>query len=202
MVAAAGGRWAALYNDAKEYFADGGIQLDKYLILKVSSVVAGALMILAGMIGSSALFLGGGFAYFIGSLYAIAFGVLVQVIEIKNKYGDPPERIKPLYKLLDFYLKFLTLQRGKGLFYMGVGLLCFYIAPEARESSWFGSWGAMNVSAIALAAVGCVHTFKVVVEKQAPAVNGGEAGMRPAGDELDFSSPMDFSSSTYPARKP
>ncbi|KAL1521042.1 hypothetical protein AB1Y20_022597 [Prymnesium parvum] len=96
MVAAAGGRWAALYNDAKEYFADGGIQLDKYLILKVSSVVAGALMILAGMIGSSALFLGGGFAYFIGSLYAIAFGVLVQVIEIKNKYGDPPERIKPL----------------------------------------------------------------------------------------------------------
>mmetsp|Transcript_13681 Transcript_13681/g.32693 ORF Transcript_13681/g.32693 Transcript_13681/m.32693 type:complete len:188 (+) Transcript_13681:44-607(+) len=119
MVAAAGGRWAALYNDAKEYFADGGIQLDKYLILKVSSVVAGALMILAGMIGSSALFLGGGFAYFIGSLYAIAFGVLVQVIEIKNKYGDPPERIKPLYKLLDFYLKFLTLQRGKGLFYMG-----------------------------------------------------------------------------------
>lgn len=43
----------------------------------------------------------------------------VQVIEIKNKYSEPPERIKPFHKLLDIYLKFLMLQRGKGLFYMG-----------------------------------------------------------------------------------
>lgn len=133
------GRLSALYNDAKEYFADGGITLDKHLILKVSTILAGLFLIVAGIIGSSAIVLGGGFVYFVGSLYAIVWGVLVQastpgpentsdhqatcillqIIEIKNKFGEPPERIKPFHRLLDFYLKFLMLQRGKGLFYMG-----------------------------------------------------------------------------------
>jgi len=192
------GRWAKLYSDTKEYFADGGISVDKHLILKVSTVASGAFLILAGIIGTSAIVLGGGFAYIVGSLYAIIFGLLVQVIEIKNKFGEPPERIKPFHRLIDVYLKFLTLQRGKGLFYMGVGLLCFFIAPNVK-AGWVGRWGVMNVSSMALAAVGGAHTFQVVVEKPGPSVGGSEAGVRPAED-LDFSSPMDFSS-PYPGRE-
>ena len=48
-----------------------------------------------------------------------AFVPCAQVVEVKNKFGEPPDRIKPFYQLVDVYLKFLTLQRGKGLFYMG-----------------------------------------------------------------------------------
>ena len=84
-----------------------------------------------------------------------------QVIEIKNKHGEPPDRIKPFYQMIEVYIKFLTLQRGKGLFYMGVGLLTFFIAPDYGKTSWFGSWGVMNVSSLALAAVGGLHTFQV-----------------------------------------
>ena len=57
--------------------------------------------------------------------------------------------------------EFLALQRGKGLFYMGVGLLTFFIAPNYEKTGWLGSWGVMNVSSLALAAVGGVHTFRV-----------------------------------------
>jgi len=194
------GRFAKLYSDTKDYFADGGIVLDKRTILKVSTVGSGCFLILAGILGTSSLILGGGLTYFVGCLYAIIFGLLVQVIEIKNKFGEPPDRIKPFYQLVDIYLKFLTLQRGKGLFYMGVGLLCFFIAPSGTGSAGiFGRWGVMNFSSMLLAAVGGAHTFQVVTEKPGPSAAGGEGGVRPA-EELDFSSPMDFSS-PYPGRE-
>ena len=44
---------------------------------------------------------------------------------------------------------------------MGVGLLTFFIAPNYEKTGWLGSWGVMNVSSLALAAVGGVHTFRV-----------------------------------------
>ena len=34
----------------------------------------------------------------------------LQVIEIKNKYGETPARIKVFYQWIDVYVKFLTLQ--------------------------------------------------------------------------------------------
>ena len=71
-------RLISLYNDTKEYFADGGIQFDKPTMLKISSVLAGAFLIVAGTLGTSSLVLGTGFVYFIGSLYAIVFGLMVQ----------------------------------------------------------------------------------------------------------------------------
>lgn len=35
---------------------------------------------------------------------------LWQVVEIKDKHGEPPVRIKVFYTWIDMYLKFLTLQ--------------------------------------------------------------------------------------------
>ena len=73
-------RLSELTQDIKEWFADGGIQLDQPSMLKAASIFAGLFLVLAGIVGSSAIILGGGFSYFVGSIYAIIFGVLVQVI--------------------------------------------------------------------------------------------------------------------------
>jgi len=192
---------AALYADIKEWFADGGIELDRPSMLKAGSIFSGGFLIIAGIIGTTAI-LTFDLRYLVGSLYAIVFGMMVQVLEIKNKYGESPVRLKVFYEWINMYVKFLTLQRGKGAFYLGVGLLTFFIGPNMGQSSWTGQWGVMNIAALMLAVVGWVHTFKLVAEKGAPGAGAGAAasGVRPANDELDFSSPMDFSS-PYPSHQ-
>ena len=72
---------AALAADIKEWFRDGGIELDARSLLKASTIFAGVFLIVAGIMGTSAIFPGveGGFSYIIGSMYAIVFGILVQV---------------------------------------------------------------------------------------------------------------------------
>jgi len=49
---------------------------------------------------------GGGFVYFIGSLYTIFFGLLVVVVEVKDKTAP----VSAAYDWLHVYLKFLTFQ--------------------------------------------------------------------------------------------
>ena len=61
--------------------------------------------------------------------------------------------VSAAYHWVDAYLKFLTLQRGKGAFYWGVGLLICFIAPDGSSS-----WGFNNVAALILAILGFVHT--------------------------------------------
>lgn len=41
------------------------------------------------------MFLGGGFAYFIGSLYAIVFGLMVVVVELKKSERCDPRARRP-----------------------------------------------------------------------------------------------------------
>ena len=45
----------------------------------------------------------------------------------------------------------VLLQRGKGMFYLGVGLLVFFMAPDSLEKSMAGSWGINNVAALVIA---------------------------------------------------
>ena len=81
------------------------------LLLKLISLGAGVFLVVAGILGSTAPILGGGLVYFIGALYAIIFGLIVLVVEMKDKAPI----ISVAYGLLDKYLKFLTLQvRSEG----------------------------------------------------------------------------------------
>ena len=61
---------------------------------------------MAGILGCTSLVLGGGFTYFVGSLYAIIFGAIVVVVEVKDK----TRMVTAAYEWIDRYLKFLTLQ--------------------------------------------------------------------------------------------
>jgi hypothetical protein len=92
------------------------------------------------------------------------------------------------------YLKFLTAQRGKGLFYLGVGILVLFMKPNSEQMS---GWGINNVAALVLAIVGSFHGFKIIREEEAhlgPGAADPAAGLRPAGD-CDFSAPLAVGSS-------
>ena len=123
-------------------------------VLKAASVVSGAFLSLAGVVGLTGI-LQGDIVYFVGSLYAIFFGFLVLVLEMRDKVTA----FSAAYYTVDVYLKFMTFQRGKGMFYWGVGLLILYIGPVGTSA-----WGLNNVAALCLAIVGALHTFKIVRE--------------------------------------
>jgi hypothetical protein len=118
-------------------------------LLKFFSMGGGLFLIVAGVIGLSGI-LYGDLVYFVGSIYAILFGCTVLVVELRDKVP----LVSAAYQLIDVYVKFMTLQRGKGLFYLGVGLLVFYIAPMTASSHW----GLNNVAALFLAIIGFSHT--------------------------------------------
>ena len=125
--------------------------------LKSFSIVTGIFLIIAGIFGTTELFKS--LLYFVGSLYAIIFGLVVLVIELYKLTDSLPTLIKTLsapikrvYDLIDIYLKFLTLQRGKGLFYCGVGVLVFFIGTGD------GGWGLNNAAAMLLFIDGGIHT--------------------------------------------
>ena len=122
------------------------------VLLKAMSLGAGAFLIFAGIWGSSmTLVMGGGFVYFVGAIYAVLFGLIVLTVEIKDKTNA----ISKFYHWIDTYLKFLTLQRGKGAFYLGVGLLVCFMSPSGSSQP---AVGVNNVAAIFLAVVGFLHT--------------------------------------------
>ena len=69
------------------------------------------------------------------------------------------------------------------MFYLGVGLLVFFMAPAdvavktedggvAYTHSFFGRWGVNNVAALFLAIVGAIHALHVVRDDSA-APGGG-----------------------------
>ena len=125
--------------------------------LKSLSIFTGIFLIIAGIFGTTELFKS--LVYFVGSLYAIIFGLVVLVIELYKLTDSLPTLIKTLsapikrvYDLIDIYLKFLTLQRGKGLFYCGVGVLVFFIGTGD------GGWGLNNAAAMLLFIDGGIHT--------------------------------------------
>jgi len=133
-------------------------------LLKGLSITAGLFLLVAGTVGLSAIiFLQ--LVYFIGSFYTIFFGFLVLTVELRDKVPF----LSVAYHWIDVYLKFLTVQRGKGAFYWGVGLLVLFIGPDGSSK-----WGLNNVAALFLALVGFLHTFKIISEG-APALGPGEA---------------------------
>tara|TARA_B110001452_G_scaffold234413_1_gene212695 strand:+ start:1127 stop:1429 length:303 start_codon:yes stop_codon:yes gene_type:complete len=73
--------------------------------IKGLSLFTGGLLIIAGIFGLSAI-IDLDLLYVVGSLYAIIFGLLVLVVEIK----DRTPIITRSYLWIDTYLKFLTLQ--------------------------------------------------------------------------------------------
>ena len=84
-------------------------------------------------------------------------------------------------------------QRGKGIFYLGVGLLVLFMSAKTTSTSTTGAsittnyWGVNNVAALFLAIVGFLHTFYVIREKGSHLGPGLTANMAPS-DGLDFSS--------------
>ena len=74
------------------------------LTLKALSIFTGLFLIIAGIFGTSEFF--ESLIYFVGSLYSIVFGLLVLVIEAKDKVP----KFKLAYEWIDVYLKFLTVQ--------------------------------------------------------------------------------------------
>lgn len=120
-------------------------------------------MLVAGTVGLSAIVFMQ-LVYFIGSIYTIFFGFLVLTVEMRDKVP----LLSVAYNWIDIYLKFLTIQRGKGAFYWGVGLLVLFIGPDGSST-----WGLNNVAALFLALVGFLHTFKIISES-APALGPGE----------------------------
>ena len=110
-------------------------------------------------------------------------------VELKDK----TRLVSAAYGWIDKYLKFLTLQvrlkfysihrafllsthtasvllspsqRGKGIFYLGVGILVFFMAPDGK-STWVGKWGVTNVAAMVLAIVGGMHTLYIIRDDSA-----------------------------------
>jgi len=146
--------------------------------LKSLSIFTGVFLIIAGIFGTTELFKS--LVYFVGSLYAIIFGLIVLVIELYKLTDSLPALIKTLsapikrvYDLIDIYLKFLTLQRGKGLFYCGVGVLVFFIGTGD------GGWGLNNAAAMLLFIDGGIHTLKLVKETGPAQVEGMAAVFPP-----------------------
>jgi len=135
------------------------------VLLKSLSLLTGLALLTAGVVGLSAIFFLQ-LVYFVGSIYTIFFGSLVLVVELRDKLP----LVSALYSLVDRYLKFLTLQRGKGGFYLCVGLLVLYIGPDGTSH-----WGLNNVAALFLAVVGFLHFFRIVKES-APALGPSDSG--------------------------
>mmetsp|Transcript_46514 Transcript_46514/g.101050 ORF Transcript_46514/g.101050 Transcript_46514/m.101050 type:complete len:216 (-) Transcript_46514:146-793(-) len=133
-------------------------------LLKALSLLSGAFMIVAGIIGCSFI-LYFQIVYFIGSLYTIIFGLTVLTLELRDKLRV----MSAVYCWIDIYLKFLTLQRGKGAFYWFVGLLILFISPDGTEH-----WGPNNCAALVLAFVGFLHTFLIIKETE-PVLGPGAA---------------------------
>ena len=142
--------------------------------LKSLSIFTGVFLIIAGIFGTTELF--ASLVYFVGSLYAIIFGLVVLVIELyklTDSLPIPPIKapIKKAYDLIDIYLKFLTLQRGKGLFYCGVGVLVFFIGTGD------GGWGLNNAAAMLLFIDGGIHTCAALsYHHSSPAPQGAHTG--------------------------
>ena len=133
--------------------------------LKSLSIFTGVFLIIAGIFGTTELLRS--LVYFVGSLYAIIFGLVVLVIELyklTDSLPIPPIKapIKKVYDLIDIYLKFLTLQRGKGLFYCGVGVLVFFIGTGD------GGWGLNNAAAMLLFIDGGIHTCAALSYRRPP----------------------------------
>ena len=140
------------------------------VVLKLLSTLTGAFLTLAGIVGLSAILLGQTI-YAVGSLYAIFFGLLTLVLEARDKMP----LTTALYQLVDVYLKFMTFQRGKGMFYLAVGLLVLYIGPDGTHA-----WGLNNVAALILAIIGSIHTFKVIREEDPKLGPGADVEGPPA----------------------
>ena len=156
------------------------------MLLKVLSLSAGGFLIIAGVVGAlSAPFTYGGPVYVIGALYAIVFGLVVTTVEVKDK----SRHISAAYDWIDRYLKFLTLQRGKGCFYLGVGLLVVFMDPSGNDANGRPiviKFGITNISALVLAVVGVLHAFRIIKETGSHLGPGQER----AADGLDFNQPI------------
>ena len=140
--------------------------------LKGFSILSGCFLLVAGVVAAVWCilhFFHLDFSYLVCSLYTIFFGLLVLVIEVKDK----TRVFAAAFDWIDFYLKFLTFQRGKGMFYACVGLLVFFIGPSGENND--GShWGVNNVAALLLATIGFLHTFKVIKEAPTGGLGPGE----------------------------
>ena len=79
-------------------------------ILRALALSAGAFLVVTGVIGLSAIAFGE-LVYFVGSIYTIIFGLTALVVEVKHKLP----LVGIAYEWIDTYLKFLTVQRGKGV---------------------------------------------------------------------------------------
>jgi len=159
-------------------------------LLKFTSIFGGLFLVLAGIIGLTGIFQGQ-IVYFVGSLYAIIFGCTVLIVEVRDKVP----MVSAAYQQIDVYLKFMTLQRGKGLYYLGVGLLVLYIGPDGTSS-----WGLNNVAALLLAIIGVSHTFKLIKESDPVLGPGNDVPLAPGAD---FSSTRsDWGNMVAAANKP
>mmetsp|Transcript_806 Transcript_806/g.1457 ORF Transcript_806/g.1457 Transcript_806/m.1457 type:complete len:184 (-) Transcript_806:25-576(-) len=143
----------------------------KLVLLKLLSLATAIFLVVAGVIGACSVIFGGGFVYFIGSLYTIFFGLLVVVVEVKDKTAP----VSAAYDWLHVYLKFLTFQRGKGTFYLGVGLLLFFIGPACTSFCI----GVVNLAAMCLIAVGLLHTIRLIKEESSTVGVVDDSGMLP-----------------------
>uniref|UniRef100_A0A6T0BU72 Uncharacterized protein n=1 Tax=Chrysotila carterae TaxID=13221 RepID=A0A6T0BU72_CHRCT len=136
-------------------------------LLKCLSLTSGLFLLVAGIVGLSAIFFLQ-IIYFIGSFYTIFFGLLVLTLELRDRLP----LISAAYSWIGIYLKFLTLQRGKGAFYWGVGLMVLFISPDNTSK-----WGLNNVAALVLAFVGFLHTFMIIKDPD-PALSPGDSEFR------------------------
>lgn len=93
------------------------VRTDQLLLLKLVSLCTGAFLVFAGLTGACSIWLGGGFVYFIGSLYTVFFGSVVLVLEVKDKSRP----VSAAYGWLSTYLKFVTFQ---ALFTLSLAVLC------------------------------------------------------------------------------
>ena len=66
----------------------------KLVLLKLLTTATGAFLVVAGILGSTAIFTGDGFVYFIGSVYTVFFGTVVLVLELS-------EMIREMFELLE-----------------------------------------------------------------------------------------------------
>mmetsp|Transcript_2243 Transcript_2243/g.6799 ORF Transcript_2243/g.6799 Transcript_2243/m.6799 type:complete len:242 (-) Transcript_2243:290-1015(-) len=123
------------------------------IVVKLFTLASGIFLTTAGILTIVLKLVSQPFQVVVG-IYAIMFGFVVVVVE-HGTWLDEVTLLKNFYALLDREFHLLSAQRGKGFFYVGVGLLTLF-----TESTFSYVMGA----SICLIVAGVLHLFRIVHE--------------------------------------
>jgi hypothetical protein len=142
--------------------------------MKLLSAVSGALLIIGGISGVINIFNPLGIVI---SIYNILFGLLIVATELKSW-----PIIGAFQKHVDVYFHLLSVPKGKGGFYLFIGLLTFCASD----------WGMASVCVMIVAIVGVLHLVGIPADSR---TNSSMAGSDGTHHHQEAMEPMDAAAS-------